>query len=428
MMNDATPNPQSDPPLASHTDAVLHPKGDPARRRRGARLLLAGVVLVLALLVGYGVWAHAQRRTDAVVTLQQQQAIVPEVRTSLVTAVTEPRQIDLPGSTLAFETATVFARATGYIAERFVDIGSKVKQGDMLALIAAPDLDQQLVQAREQLTQLQAAVDQARANANLAQATDARTRALVVQGWQTKQQGDIDRLTFVAQTAARQVAEVNVKAQQAAVARLEAQTGFERVTAPFPGVITSRQIDVGNLVTADVSSGTPMFSIDRTDVLRVLVYVPQDYVFGIKDGEAADVIVPEVPGRIFKGKVARNASSLDPATRTLLAEVDVDNREGFLHAALYCSVRFKVTRQAPTIIIPGQAVIFDKDGLSAAVFKDGVAELRHLDLERDNGATVEVRAGLKPGDIIILNPPVGIQDGMKVKSSASSEQKPASGY
>jgi RND family efflux transporter MFP subunit len=298
----------------------------------------------------------------------------------------------------------------------------------MLALIAAPDLDQQLVQAREQLTQLQAAVDQAKANANLAQATDARTRTLVVQGWQTKQQGDIDRLTYVAQTAALQVAQVNVKAQQAVVARLEAQTGFERVTAPFPGVITTRQIDVGNLVTADVSSGTPMFSIDRTDVLRVLVYVPQDYVFGIKDGEEADVIVPEVPGRIFKGKVARNASSLDPATRTLLAEVDVDNSEGFLHAGLYCSVRFKVPRQAPTIVIPGQAVIFDKDGLSAAVFEDGVARLRHLDLERDNGATVEVRAGLKPGDIIILNPPVGIQDGMKVKSSASSEQKPASGY
>src|SRR6478609_5094801 len=213
MMNDATPNPQDEQSLSSHGDAVLHPKGDPARRRRGARLLLAGVVLVLALLVGYGVWAHAQRRTDAVETLQQQQAIVPEVRTSLVTAVTEPRQVDLPGSTLAFESATVFARATGYIAERFVDIGSKVKQGDMLALIAAPDLDQQLVQAREQLTQLQAAVDQAKANANLAQATDARTRTLVVQGWQTKQQGYIDRLTYVAQTAALQVAEVNVKAQ-----------------------------------------------------------------------------------------------------------------------------------------------------------------------------------------------------------------------
>lgn len=332
MMNDATPPPQADPPSSSQSDPILHPAslhppGDQARRRRGARLLLAGVVLALGLIVGYGVWAHAQRRNDAVETLRQQQAIVPEVRTSLVTAVTEPRQVDLPGSTEAFESATVFARATGYIAERFVDIGSKVKKGDVLAIIAAPDLDQQLVQAREQLTQLQAAVDQARANANLAQATEARTRSLVTQGWETKEQGDIDRLTYVAQAAALQVAEVNVKAQQAAVARLEAQTGFEKVIAPFSGIITSRQIDVGNLVTADVSSGTPMFSIDRTDVLRVLVYVPQDYVFGLKDGDAADVIVPEVPGRIFKGKVARNASSLDPVTRTLHAEVDVDNSQ-----------------------------------------------------------------------------------------------------
>ncbi|HXU58841.1 MAG TPA: biotin/lipoyl-binding protein, partial [Verrucomicrobiae bacterium] len=147
MMNEISPSSQSDP--------ILHPPGDPARRHRGARLLLAGVALALGLLVGYGVWAHAQRRNDAVETLRQQQAIVPEVRTSLVTAVTEPRQVDLPGSTEAFESATVFARATGYIAERFVDIGSKVKQGDVLAIIAAPDLDQQLVQARQQLTQLQ---------------------------------------------------------------------------------------------------------------------------------------------------------------------------------------------------------------------------------------------------------------------------------
>ena len=310
------------------------------------------MVLALALLVGYGVWAHAQRRNDAVETLQQQQAIVPEVRTSLVTAVTKPRQVDLPGSTEAFESATVFARATGYIAERFVDIGSKVKQGDVLAIIAAPDLDQQLVQAREQLTQLQAAVDQARANANLAQATDARTRYLVVQGWQTKQQGDIDRLTYVAQAAALQVAQVNVKAQQAAVARLEAQTGFERVIAPFSGIITRRQIDVGDLVTADISSGTPC-----SPSTGPMYFVSWSMFRRITSSPSRMASRPMSSCRKFRagssGQGRAQRQLLDPATRTLQAEVDVDNSQGFLHAGLYCSVQFEVPRQAPTIIIPG---------------------------------------------------------------------------
>jgi len=182
------------------------------------------------------------------------------------------------------------------------------------------------------------------------------------------------------------------------------------------------------LVTADTSSGTPLFSIDRTDVLRVRIFVPQDYVFGLKDGDAAAVIVPEVPGRIFKGKVARNASSLDPATRTLQTEVDVDNSEGLLRAGLYCSVQLLVPRQAPTIIIPAQALIFDASGLSAAVYRDGVARLRQLDLERDDGAVVEVRAGLDPGDQVILNPPLDIQDGTKVKPIAVTQTVATAGY
>jgi RND family efflux transporter MFP subunit len=400
----------------------------PRGRRRWAAAILCISVLVVALLVGYGVWAHGQRRAAALATLQQQEDMVPEVRTAVVASVDKPRQVDLPGSMEAFDSATILARATGYIDKRFVDIGSHVKQGDVLAIIAAPDLDQQLNQARAQLAQDEAAVQQARANANLAQATNQRTNTLVKQGWETKEQGDIDRLTYQSQAAGLQVAQVNVQAQQAAVARLEKLTGFERVIAPFPGTITSRQIDVGSLVTADVSSGTPLFSIDRTDVLRVRIFVPQDYVFGLKDGEAAEVIVPEVPGQIFKGKVARNASSLDPATRTLQTEVDVDNSEGFLRAGLYCSVRLSVPRQAPTIIIPAQALIFDASGLSAAVYRDGVARLRQLDLERDDGALVEVRTGLEPGDQVILNPPLDIQDGMKVKPIAVTQTVATTGY
>jgi RND family efflux transporter MFP subunit len=401
------------PPPTTPVRAGAAPSGDRGRRR-GAALLLAGAVLAIASLVGYGAWGHAQRRDAAVQSLQRQASLVPDVRTSLVQMEGGPRQVELPCSIEAFDSATVFARATGYIAKRLVDIGSKVKEGDVLTVIAAPDLDQQLSQARAQLAQLQAAVVQAQANANLAQVTNERTKALVAKGWQTQQQGDVDRLTYAAQLAALNAAQVNVKAQQAAVDRLVELTGFERVTAPFPGTITARHIDAGSLVTADVASGTPLFSIDRTDVLRVPFFVPQEDVFGLRDGEQARVLVPEIPGQTFTGRIARNASALDPGTRTLRAEVDLDNTRGLLRAGLYCSVQFSVPRENPIAIVPGQALIFDQNGLSVAVEQDGALHLRHVELARDDGAQVEVRNGLAAGDRIILNPPIDIRDGMRV--------------
>jgi RND family efflux transporter MFP subunit len=408
------------PTPAKHGDSQHSPELN-KRRRRTLRLVGFGVVIAVAFVAGLGAWGYAQRRTAVFETLSRQENFVPVVRTSEVTAVNTPRELSLPGTTQAFGSATVYARATGYIARRLVDIGTRVKTGDVLAIIAAPELDQQLAQARAQLTQLQAAVVQARANADLARATNERTSKLVGQGWLSKQQGDNDRLTAEAQGAAVRVAEANLEAQRAVVSRLQELTSFERVLAPFEGTITSRQIDMGSLVTADVSSGTPLFSIDQTDVLRVQVYVPQDSVFGIKVGDEAQISVPELPGKAFRGKVARTASALQPGTRTLLTEVDVDNSEGALYAGLYCIVRFSLPRAQPAIIVPSQAIIFDKKGLSAAVYQDGVAHLRHLNVARDDGAEVELRAGLEPGDRVILNPPVGISEGMRVKSSAPDQ-------
>ncbi|MGB8277918.1 MAG: efflux RND transporter periplasmic adaptor subunit [Methylovirgula sp.] len=381
-----------------------------------------GALILVAALVGYGAWAHAQRRMAALETLRQQENMVPHVRTAAVKVTDGPRTLDLPGNIQAFDSATVYARATGYIAKRNVDIGSKVHAGDVLAVIAAPDLDQQLTQARAQLVQLQAAVTQASANKELAKVTNNRTVQLVAQGWQTKQQGDTDRLTYDAQSAALKVAEANYEAQKAQVSRLEELTGFEKVVAPFDGVISQRQIDVGSLVTADVSSGTPLFSIVRSDVLRIQIYVPQDSVFGVKDGGSAEVRVPEMPGRVFHGTVARNAKALQPGTRTLLTEVDVDNADGTLMPGLYCTVRLSIQRPQAVITVPAQAVIFNKDGLSAAVDEDGMVRLRHLDVLADDGAEVEVRAGLNPNDQIILNPPIGATDGMRVTSTASPEE------
>jgi RND family efflux transporter MFP subunit len=391
------------------------------RRRRTARLLGLGAVAMLGGLVAVGAWGHAARRAETIATLEAERAVVPLVRIAAVEPVDTPREIDLPGTIQAFDSATLFARATGYISKRNVDIGSRVHAGDVLAVISAPDLDQQLAQARGQLVQLQAAVEQAVANKDLAHVTNDRTSRLVQQGWSSRQQGDADRLGLASSTAAVAVAHANVEAQQAVVSRLEQLVGFERVVAPFSGVITSRQVDVGSLVTADAASATPLFSIDRNDVLRVQIYVPQEAFFGLKDGNAAEVTVPELPGRVFHGTVARNANALQQQTRTLLTEVDVDNADGTLTAGLYGIVHLKEPRPQPVVLVPSEAVIFGKDGLSAAVYENGEARLRHLDLEADDGARVEVRAGLKPGDQLILNPPVGLSDGMRVATTPVPE-------
>jgi len=396
-------------------------------RRRIAALLGFAAVAAIAGLVAFGAKSQADRHTDAVAALDARKNMVPAVQAMTVKEITGPRTIELPGNIAAFDSATLFARATGYIKTRNVDIGSKVKKGDVLAVIAAPDLDAQLAQAKAQLQQLQASVQQAQATADLGHVTDQRTARLVAQGWSSAQQGDQDRLTAASSAAAVAVAKANVVAQEAAVNRLTELAGFEQITAPFDGVITSRLIDVGSLVTADAASSTPLFSIQRTDVLRVQVYVPQAAYFGIKDGDHATVTVPELPGQSFDGVVSRNASSLAAGTRTLLTEVDVNNKNGELTAGLYGILHLQVQRQSPVISVPSQAVIFNKDGLQAAIVDDtGKARLRKLNIEYDNGADIEVRDGLKPGDKVILSPPANVSDGMAVRvQEPPSDGKPS---
>jgi RND family efflux transporter MFP subunit len=393
-----------------------------SRRRRTARWIGLTAVAVVAGLAGAGSWGHAERQAETVATQRAERDAVPMVRTEILKSLDTPRPIELTGSAQAFDTATLFARATGYISKRFVDIGSHVRAGDVLAVIAAPDLDQQSVQARAQLAQLQAALVQSEANMELARVTDRRQSQLTSLGWTSQQGGDQARLSYAASIAAVAVARANLQAQQAQVDRLAELTGFEQVVAPFDGVITSRQIDVGSLVAADANSGSPLFSIAHTNVLRVQVYVPQEDFFRLKDGQQADVTVPELPDRVFHGRLARNASALQDATRTVLAEVDVDNRDGTLAPGIYAVVRLDEPQSYPIISVPSQAIIFDKDGLQAVVDESGVARLRHLDVAADNGGTVEVRGGLKVGDRLILNPPIGITDGMRVRVPSLSQE------
>lgn len=396
---------------------------DKGRRRVLGRVIALAIFVLLALIGAGSVHQIALRQSAqaAIVALEDR---VPEVRVLPVIATMTPRTLSLPGNTQPFERATLYARASGYIGEREVDIGSRVKEGDLLATITAPEIDDQLSQARAQLVQANAALDQAEAQAALAQATNQRTAKLVQDGWQTRQQGDQDRFSLAAQRASVSVAQANIRAAQAQVARLEKQQGYERVVAPFDGVITARNVDVGSLVTADSSTGTPLFSIARINVLRVQVYVPQDAVSGVKDGIATEVTVPEMPGRVFKGTVARTADALQADTRTLLVELDVDNADGALTAGLYCTVRFDVPRPTPSIVIPSEALIFSRDGLQVALFDNGTARLRTVRLDHDDGANVSIAEGLQPADQIIVSPPVDLVDGARVQPAPQEAKAP----
>jgi RND family efflux transporter MFP subunit len=390
--------------------------GPPARGARGAgrRLLGLGALLVLIGAVGYGGWRHYQLHTEVIATAEQTRDFVPAVLTAPVRASPATASVFWPGSTLAFNLADIFARASGYIVTRNVDIGSRVKKGDVLVEISAPEIQHQIAQAEATLAQNQATLVQSQANRDLANVTWGRDKTLVQQGWVTLQQGDTDRLTLAADQAAVGVAEANIKAQQAQIKVLSQQQVYQTVVAPFDGHITQRNVDVGSLVQADANTGTDMFTLMNDDVLRIQLYVPQDQAFGVAPGVEAVVRVPELPGREFPGTVTRIADALQPGTRTLLTEVDVPNPDHALPAGVYCTVELKIPRKTPSLIVPAAAIVFNADGLSVMVVEDGVARVRRVTASRDFGTTVELSAGVKDGDQVILNPPVDLTDGHKV--------------
>lgn len=406
--------PPTGKPDAGESDRVRVKGRDKSR----ARLFGRAVLLLLAGVLALGVRSHYEQHRHATIAAQQHRDFVPSVRVGTVRESDRVVHATWPGTILAFEAANIYARATGYVSTRNVDIGSQVRTGDVLAIIAAPDLDQQLEQARAQLVQLQAAVEQAQANADLARVTNARTSQLVATGVSSKQLGDQDRLTFASRTAALAVARANVVAQQAAVDRLVQLTVYERVTAPFDGMVTGRFIDVGDLVQGDTTGGTSMFTMMHSNVIRIQIYVPQDQAFGLTVGADAIVRVPEMPKRNFPGKVTMIAGALAPGTRTLLTEVDVPNPDGALTPGTYCTVELRIPRRTPSFTVPADAIIFNQDGLHVAVVRDGTAHMQKITITRDFGREVEVVDGVNNDDAVILNPPVDLGEGSKVQIRA----------
>jgi RND family efflux transporter MFP subunit len=411
------------PPLQ---DIELMPRGRVADRgRSGRRLLGFGALLVLLGGLAIGVWHHYALHLQVTAAAEQRRDFVPSVRVAAVRASDATMSVTLPATTNAFEAADIFARASGYIAERDVDIGSRVKAGDLLAVITAPELDHQIAQAEANLAQAKATRRQTKANRELARVTWSRDAVLVKQGWVTQQQGDTDRLNYAAQQQAAQANTGTINSQDAQLSVLRQQKVYQRVVAPFDGVVTRRNVDVGSLVQADATSGTFMFTLNQSNVLRVQLFVPQDAAIGVTPGVDAVVRVPEMPDRTFPGKVTRIADALDPATRTLLTEIDLPNPDGELSPGMYCTVELKVPRKTPSLIVPAGAIVFDSDSLHVLVVENGIVHSRKITEVRDLGTEVEVSDGVKAGDQVVLTPPVDLGDGGKVELRAPATAKAA---
>src|SRR5271166_847189 len=385
------------------------------RSGSGRRLFGFGALLLLLGGLAIGVWQHYARHLEVTAAAEQHRDFVPNVRVEAVRASPGTISVTLPATTNAFEAANIYARASGYIAQRNVDIGSRVKAGDLLAAITAPELDHQIAQAEASLAQAKASRRQTKANRELARVRDS---VLVRQGWVTQQQGDTDRLSYAAQQQAKQVRDAAIQSMEAQLLVLRQQKAYQQVVAPFDGVVTRRNIDVGSLVQADATSGTFMFTLTQSDVMRIRLYVPQDAAFGVKPGVDAVVRVPEIPDHTFPGEVARIADALDPATRTLMTEIDVPNPDGELSPGIYCAVELKVPRRTPSLIVPAGAIVFDRDGLHVLVVENGVARSRKITEIRDLGTEVEVSEGVRQGEKVVLTPPVDLEDGSKVQIRA----------
>ena len=316
----------------------------------------------------------------------------------------------------------MFARVNGYISKRKVDIGDRVKKGDLLAEIYAPEIEYQLAQSEATLAQTQATVRQMLANMELARVTDQRNGPLVERGYVSALNGDTYRLNLKSQEEQVRVAQANVAAQAAQVEVNRQNKAYQSIVAPFDGVVTQRNINIGDLVQANAASGTFMFTLMESDIIRTQVYVPQDQAFGLAPGVKAIVRVPQMPGRTFAGTVTRIADALVPGTRTLLTEVDIPNPDGMLQPGTYVTVELDIPRKTPSLLVPSQAIIFNENGMQVAVVKDGTAHIQKVNVTRDLGKAIEVDHGVAAGDQVIINPPVDLQNGAKVRVEAAGTE------
>jgi RND family efflux transporter MFP subunit len=389
-------------------------------RPRRLPLLVGGAVMALLLAGGLAAGTIPRLKQDRAVRDQAAATAAqpPRVATATAARVAPDAQRVLPGNCLPLTEAAIYARTTGYLKRWTADIGDRVKAGDLLAEIATPEIDAQLEQARAALVQDKANLVRAQAQEAYARAQEKRMQDL----YQTSVAASKDE--YESALAASRVAAATVTASQATlkvdeanILRFETLQSFEKLTAPFNGVITARNIDPGALVQADTPNTTrELFHLMRTDVVRVWVNVPQVFAAAIQRGQAATVYEQNDPARTFAGRVARTADALDPATRTLLTEVHVPNPDDVLRPGMYLQVKFTFDRTVFPVMIPSAAVVIRTQAPTVGVLDgNNSVHYRPVQLGRDWGATVEVSAGLQPGETVVVHPGDDLPDGTVVE-------------
>lgn len=375
--------------------------------------LLTVVVILAVVTVAVAIFGIVERKHAGAQLMHYTDATAaPPVSLAQPVFEKNATEIVLPGNIQAYTLAPIYARTTGYVKAWYHDIGSRVRKGELLAVIETPELDQQLAQAKADLATAQS-------NAALAKVTADRYQGLI--GQNAVSQQDTDNAV-----QALEARNTEVTSAQANVRRLEQLQSFERIEAPFDGIVTARNLDIGQLVSAAGSTNTPgagtvsgskeVFDISAVQTLRVFVNVPQVYAPDAKAGVTATLTLPQYPGRTFRGKLVRTSDAVDPATRTLLAEVDVDNRSGELLPGSYTEVHLKVANPAPALIVPVSALILEPDGLHVGIV-DATQHARIVRVTpgRDSGSTMEILGGLEPGQQVIANPPDSLTDGEQVR-------------
>src|SRR5579863_3036918 len=380
----------------------------PGARRRTAILIAAAALAVVAVVIYSGI--HSRAVAESRLTQRTQEAAVPTVAVVFPKEGAPTQEIVLPGNTQAFSDAPIYARTNGYLKHWYFDIGAHVQKGQLLAEIETPEVDQQLLQARADL-------GTAQANLNIAKITATRWQDLVSNGSVSQQETDQAVSNLSAVKAAAESSAANVR-------RLEQLQSFEKIYAPFNGIITARNTDIGALIDAGASTQPKeLFHIAAIRTLRVYVSIPEVYSRAARSGAPATLTLDEFPGQTFRGALVRNANSIDVASRTLLVEVDVDNPTGQLLPGAYVFVHLKLPDETRSVTIPSNTLIFRKEGLQVGLVRNGKAELVPVKIGRDYGNTVEIVSGLQPTDAIIVDPSDSLVTGLPVHLG----NKPAGG-
>jgi RND family efflux transporter MFP subunit len=386
--------------------------GTTPKSSRGAMRLL-WFLLIPALLAAsafFGLQARQQQSQQLATTTKSLQ--VQPVRVIHAQRGQSSSELTLPGMIQAFSQSPIFARVNGYVRTWYVDIGAHVTKGQLLAEIDAPDLDQQLDQARAQLKQAETSLA-------LAKVTAPRYQELIKTNSVSQLEVDQNNQNLAAQ-------EANVQAATAAVNRLEQMQGFEKIVAPFDGVITLRKTDFGDLVNAGNSGvGRELFRISQNSVVRVFVTVPEEFSSQVRPGTQASMDLTSLPGRQFAASITRTTEAIDPNSRTLTAELDVPNPSGELLPGAYANVHFRLPLNVVPLVLPSSTILFQAEGPQVGVVnRKNQVELRKITLGHDFGDTIEVLTGVRPSDAVIANPPDYLTNGMAVAvQSASSTQK-----